>query len=318
MICSYKHCNNILKESEDINSKTKEYYKRCYSCRTKYNCIHNIEKRKCKECGGSVFCIHNKIKNKCKECSNSLCIHKKFKYQCKECNGNSYCSHNRIKSQCKECGGIGLCEHNRQKSRCKECEGSSICEHLKLRSRCKDCGGSELCPHNRQKYYCKECGGSSICSHNRRKAECKECGGSAICPHNRRKTQCKECDLPLYLVNLQRQQIRRCFNNSTLVKEQKSIEYLGCSIDFFIQYFQNKMDIANVDKEEKMTFDNIHIDHIKPVSMFDLNNKEEFLKCCHYTNLQPLLAKDNLEKSNTWDITDEIEWNTKLMEDLFI
>jgi hypothetical protein len=120
------------------------------------------------------------------------------------------------------------------------------------------------------------------------------------------------------LVNLQRQQIRRCFSNSTLVKEQKSIEYLGCSIDFFIQYFQNKMDIANVDKEEKMTFDNIHIDHIKPVSMFDLNNKEEFLKCCHYTNLQPLLAKDNLEKSNTWDITDEIEWNTKLMENLSI
>jgi len=264
MICSYKHCKNILKETEDINSKTKEYYKRCYTCRTKYNCIHNIEKRKCKECGGSAFCIHNKIKNKCKECSNSLCIHKKFKYQCRECNGNSYCCHNRIKSQCKECDGIGLCQHNRQKSRCKECEGSSICEHFKVRSRCK------------------------------------------------------ECDLPLYLVNLQRQQIRRCFNSSTLVKEQKSIEYLGCSIDFFIQYFQNKMDIANVDKEEKMTFDNIHIDHIKPVSMFDLNTKEEFLKCCHYTNLQPLLAKDNLEKSNTWDITDEIEWNTKLMENLSI
>ena len=46
MICSYKHCKNILKETEDINSKTKEYYKRCYTCRTKYNCIHNIEKRK--------------------------------------------------------------------------------------------------------------------------------------------------------------------------------------------------------------------------------------------------------------------------------
>ena len=177
---------------------------------------------------------------------------------------------------------------------------------------------SNKCDHGRDKYSCVDCGGSQICQHKKLKRYCKECGGNNICLHNRQKSQCKECNLPSYLVNLQRKQIRRCFNNSTLVKEQKSIEYLGCSIDFFIQYFQNKMDIANVDKEEKMTFDNIHIDHIKPVSMFDLNNKEEFLKCCHYTNLQPLLAKDNLKKSNTWDITDEIEWNTKLMEDLSI
>ena len=38
-----------------------------------------------------------------------------------------------------------------------------------------------------------------------------------------------------------------------------------------------------------MTFDNIHIDHIKPVSKFDLDHEEEFIDCCNYTNLQPLL-----------------------------
>ena len=43
----------------------------------------------------------------------------------------------------------------------------------------------------------------------------------------------------------------------------------------------------------EMTFDNIHIDHLKPVSRFNLEDEEVIVKCCHFTNLHPLLCKDN-------------------------
>ena len=62
-----------------------------------------------------------------------------------------------------------------------------------------------------------------------------------------------------------------------------------------------------------MTFENIHIDHIKPISKFDFEHHEEFLKCCHYSNLQPLLAIDNMNKFNKWTDDDEIFWNENII-----
>ena len=62
-----------------------------------------------------------------------------------------------------------------------------------------------------------------------------------------------------------------------------------------------------------MTWENIHIDHIKPVSRFNLDIEEEFNKCCHYTNLQPLLAKDNLNKSNKWTDENDTFWNENII-----
>ena len=42
---------------------------------------------------------------------------------------------------------------------------------------------------------------------------------------------------------------------------------------------------------------NIHIDHIKPQSSFNLSNDEQFRQCWELSNLQPLWASDNLSKN---------------------
>ena len=66
---------------------------------------------------------------------------------------------------------------------------------------------------------------------------CKECKGGSICEHNKEKRYCKECNFKLYLISLQRNSIARLFKNSTLIKKNHSIEYLGISSDEFIEFF---------------------------------------------------------------------------------
>lgn len=251
-------------------------------------------------------CEHNKRKSRCKDCVGSeLCEHKKIKSACKECDGVSICKHNKRKSVCKECGGVSICEHKRVKSVCKECGGGSICKHNRIKSQCKECGGSGICEHNLRKSQCKECLGSAFCEHNRIKSRCKECGGSQLCEHKRQTSACKDCNLMKCLVSLQRGSIRRMLLSGNLTKLKPTIEYLGCSAEYFLEYLQKKM-------LDGMTFNNIHIDHIKPVSRFNLQNEDEFLDCCHYTNLQPLLAEDNLIKHNKWNDTNEEFWRTNI------
>jgi hypothetical protein len=74
---------------------------------------------------------------------------------------------------------------------------------------------------------------------------------------------------------------------------------IGCSIEFLIAHIESKW-------QPGMTWDNWsrdgwHIDHIIPLDSFDLSDPDQFQKACHYTNLQPLWAKDNWYKNRAVD-----------------
>ena len=151
---------------------------------------------------------------------------------------------------------------------------------------------SKKCCHHKDKYICKDC--KSICK------------GTKLCEHNRQRLQCKDCNRSHYMLQLQRNSLRRLLKQSILQKTQKTIEYLGCTPEQFIIHIQSKL-------TERMTLNNIHIDHIKPVSRFDLDNEDELKMCCHFTNQQPLLAKDNLKKSNKWSDEEDKYWRENII-----
>ena len=79
-------------------------------------------------------------------------------------------------------------------------------------------------------------------------------------------------------------------------QELNTQELIGCNRDIFLQHLESQF-------TEGMTWENYglkgwHVDHIMPISSYDLTNEDEVKKACHYTNLQPLWWQDNLEKGD--------------------
>lgn len=85
-------------------------------------------------------------------------------------------------------------------------------------------------------------------------------------------------------------------------KAGSAVRDLGCSIEEFKTYLESKF-YPHPETGELMTWNNHtvrgwHIDHIRPLSSFDLTDREQFLKAAHYTNQQPLWWRDNIVKGD--------------------
>jgi hypothetical protein len=104
----------------------------------------------------------------------------------------------------------------------------------------------------------------------------------------------RETDIQYKLSSILRRRLSKIIKRKT--KIGSAVKDLGCTISELKKHLESKF-------QDGMTWENHgstgwHIDHIKPLSSFDLSNRKQFLQACHYTNLQPLWAKDNLSKSD--------------------
>ena len=75
-------------------------------------------------------------------------------------------------------------------------------------------------------------------------------------------------------------------------KNTKFAKYIGCSLDELKEYFENLF-LPNMSWGNQGEW---HIDHIVPLA--SAKTEEELFKLCHYTNLQPLWAINNLKKGD--------------------
>jgi hypothetical protein len=101
-------------------------------------------------------------------------------------------------------------------------------------------------------------------------------------------------DVQYKLSNRLRSRLNKAINRN--FKAGSAVRDLGCTVEELKPYLESKFQPGMT--WDNWTTDGWHIDHIKPLASFDLTDRNQLLEACHYTNLQPLWAKDNLIKSD--------------------
>ena len=89
---------------------------------------------------------------------------------------------------------------------------------------------------------------------------------------------------------LLRSRITKALKNGQ--KSGSAVKDLGCTLWEFKEHIERQF-------TDGMTWENYgdwHLDHIVPLTSFDLTDRPQFLSACHYTNYQPLWADDNVKK----------------------
>jgi hypothetical protein len=102
----------------------------------------------------------------------------------------------------------------------------------------------------------------------------------------------KKIDIVFKLSCVSRTRLIEFLKIKNITKKNKTFNYIGCTPQFLKEYLETKF-------VSGMSWDNHgewHIDHIIPLS--SAKNENDVYMLCHYTNLQPLWAEENLRKSN--------------------
>lgn len=238
---------------------------------------------------------------------------------------------------CKECRNIRSREkykalelNNESEQKCNFCEKSKIMSlFVKNRKVCIDCNNKK----RRSKYENDENFRSAtiqkvtkfkqkkILEKNKKKEEelgvdnkkCNYCESikHKLCFRNNR-LKCKDCerDEPIEkFKRVIRSRIIGALNN----KKKHTVEYLGCNIPEYLKWLlKNDYNYTLENRGSKW-----HIDHVIPLSQFNLENEEQQLIAFNWRNTMPLSSQENLKKNNKI-IKSQIEQHYKKLVEFHI
>ena len=157
-------------------------------------------------------------------------------------------------------------------------------------------------------YACKFCKNNYTAKNADRikkyQAKYRECNREKLNGHNRnygkanrkllskKEKERKQNDVCFKLTKRLRTRLWCAIKNNQ--KKGSAIGDLGCSVEELKQYLEDRF-LPGMSWEN---YGEWHIDHIKPLSRFNLMDRSQVKLACHYTNLQPLWAVDNLAKGS--------------------
>ena len=82
-----------------------------------------------------------------------------------------------------------------------------------------------------------------------------------------------------------------------MTKQSSSINILGRDIDLYRKWLEFQF-------TPEMNWEDIEIDHVKPICMFDVTKDEELREASNWRNTQPLLKQDHLQKGINFHFLD--------------
>jgi len=116
--------------------------------------------------------------------------------------------------------------------------------------------------------------------------------------NNQRDKRRKQADPEYRLSQLLRDRLRKALKSG--YKSGSAVRDLGCSIAEFRSYLESKFEVGMSWTNHGSGPGKWNIDHIVPLSKFDLTSRQHVVLACHYRNLQPLWFEDNIKKYNKY------------------
>ena len=272
-LLKYKKIINIIMEVEDTNQNNVKTCSKCGIEKSKDNFVPRG--KNCKDCSNKIKYENFKEKaiNIDKSIDKSCSI-------CKVIKNTTLFARKGVSNTCLDCENIKRRAkyNNNEETRIKAVKQATIFKQKKKAIR------DEIKKEALEKLEEEIGQDNTICKY------CKEVKPKTRFRHNRLK--CRDCerDDPDYTL----QKATRSRIHSCLFKNKSTCEYLGCSRNEYIKWL--------TDNDKGYTLENYgtmwHIDHVIPLSRFNLKDEEEIMLAFNWRNTMPLAAKENLSKNN--------------------